>query len=348
MTMYSVIVPVYRTAEFVPLLIAEFTRINELVQTRFGLPVEFVFVVDGSPDASHALLEAALPQAPFHSQLVLHARNFGSFAAIRTGLLAAKGEYFGVIAADLQEPPEILLAFLEALITDTHDIVVGVREARNDPAMSRFTADLFWNLYRWLVMKEIPEGGVDVFGCNRRAREELVKLDEAHSSIIGLIFWLGLRRTEVGYVRRPRIHGKSAWTFRKKFAYLLDSVFAFTNLPIRILTAAGFLGTGFAVLFGLVILAMRVFGDIPVPGYAATMVVITFFGALNMLGLGLIGAYAWRTYENTKRRPLSIIQSAKIFGGSAQGCESDPPVQARLAEAASSKPAVAKPAVRNA
>ena len=324
MAMYSVIIPVYRTAEFVPLLISEFNRIDEIVQARFGLPVEFVFVVDGSPDASHALLEDALPQAAFCSQLVLHARNFGSFAAIRTGLLAAKGEYFGVITADLQEPPDLLLSFLEVLIADTHDIVIGVREGRNDPFMSRFSANLFWRLYRWLVVKDIPSGGVDVFGCNKVVREELVRLEEANSSVVGLIFWLGFRRTEIGYIRRRRIYGRSAWTFGKKLTYLLDSVFAFTNLPIRILTALGLVGTTFAFLFGLLILTMRLFGNVAVPGYAATIVVITFFGALNILGLGLVGAYAWRAYENTKRRPLSIIQSVRTFPGSPQRSEGDP------------------------
>ena len=318
MAMYSVIIPVYCTAQYVPLLISEFTRIDEIVQARFGIPVEFVFVVDGSPDASYALLEEVLPQAPFCSQLVLHARNFGSFAAIRTGLRAAEGEYFGVIAADLQEPPDLLISFLEVLIADTHDIVIGVREGHNDPVMSRFSANLFWRLYRWLVIRDIPKGGVDVFGCNKVVRQELVRLEEANSSVVGLLFWLGFRRTETSYIRRRRIYGRSAWTFGKKLTYLFNSVFAFTDLPVRILTALGLVGTTFAFLFGLLILTMRLLGDVAVPGYAATIVVITFFGALNILGLGLVGSYAWRTYENTKRRPLSIIQSARTFPGATQ------------------------------
>src|SRR5262249_10806145 len=278
-------------------------------------PMEFVFVVDMSPDASHALLERALPHAPFRSQLILHARNFGSFAAIRTGLQAAHGEYFAIIAADLQEPPEILIAFLEALATTAHDIAIGVREGRNDPAASRLSANLFWGMYRRLVIQDIPPGGVDVFACNRKVRDELLKLDEAHSSLLGLVFWLGFRRTEVRYVRRARIFGRSAWTLRKRIKYLLDSVYAFTDLPIRILTIIGILGTGFATLFAIVVVAFRLTGAVEVPGYAATMVVIMFFGALNTLGLGLIGAYTWRGYENTKRRPLAIVQSARIFDG---------------------------------
>jgi glycosyltransferase involved in cell wall biosynthesis len=312
---YSVIIPVYKNAEFVPLLIAEFARINDATQERYGIPVEFVFVVDHSPDASHELLSRALPKASFRSQLVLHARNFGAFAAIRTGLKVAQGKYFGIVAADLQEPPEILLSFLQLLITDECDVAVGVREGRNDPVTSRAISKFFWRIYRRVVMKEIPEGGVDIFACNRRVRDELLKLEESNSSLVGLIFWLGFRRAQVAYTRRSRMHGKSAWTFTKKLTYLLDSVFAFTDLPVRILTFLGVLGTVLAFVFAMVILILRLIGDISVPGYAATIVTIVFFGALNTFGLGLVGSYAWRGYENTKRRPLSVVQSVKTFTG---------------------------------
>jgi glycosyltransferase involved in cell wall biosynthesis len=313
--MYSVVIPVYRNAEFVPLLIAEFRKISEVTQSRYGVPAEFIFVVDHSPDDSYQLLERALPSAPFRSQLVLHSRNFGSFAAIRTGLTVAEGEYFAVIAADLQEPPQILLSFLQVLVADECDIAVGVRTQREDPAVSRAAANIFWRLYRYFVMKEIPEGGVDIFGCNRRVRDELLKLRESHSSIVGLIFWLGFRRVQIDYTRQRRQYGKSAWTFAKKLTYLLDSVFAFTDLPVRILTFLGAFGTAFALIFAILILALRLLGDIAVPGYAATVVTIMFFGALNTFGLGLVGSYAWRGYENTKGRPLSVIQSRETFSG---------------------------------
>jgi len=325
--MYSVITPVYRNAESLPLLVAEFARVNDIIHRRFSVPVEFIFVVDASPDDSHAILEELLSKAPLRSQLILHARNFGSFAAIRTGLQAAQGDYYGVIAADLQEPPEILVSFFEALRPGEHDIVVGVREKRSDPAGARMAAELFWWGYRRFVFREIPPGGADIFGCNRKVRDELLKLEESHSSLLGQIYWLGFRKAEVGYARRPRAHGGSAWTLRKKFAYLLDSIFAFTELPIILLTLAGLFGLVFAVALGLLIVILRLTGPFPIPGYAAIMVVIVFFGALNMLGLGLIGAYTWRAYENTKRRPLAVVQSARKFAGSAAAARVDSTLQ---------------------
>jgi glycosyltransferase involved in cell wall biosynthesis len=313
--MFSVVVPVYRNAEFIPLLLSEFNRIAASVSVRFGMPIEVVFVVDGSPDASYELLQELLPGAAFKSQLVLHSRNFGSFAAIRTGLRAAKGDIFSVISTDLQEPPELLIAFLENLIDDRCDIVVGIREGRDDPALSRISANLFWRLYRRWIASEMPEGGVDLFACNSSVRGELLNLKEAHSSLVGLIFWLGFRRLEVKYRRRRRTMGKSAWTFRMRVIYLLDSVFAFSDLPIRILTFLGLIGVVTAGVFGSIVTLLKLSGNVHVPGYAATVLTIIFFGALNTLGIGLIGAYVWRTYENTKHRPLSVVQRYHSFEG---------------------------------
>lgn len=323
--MYSVIVPMYRNAEFVPLLVSEFGRISTLVGERFHMPMEVVFVIDGTTDNAHELLRDALPQAAFRSQIVLHARNFGSFAAIRTGLRAARGQLFAAIAADLQEPPELLIAFLENLANDECDIVVGAREGRDDPPMTRISANIFWRFYRRLIIKEIPEGGVDLFACNTAVRNELLQLGEAHSSLVGLLFWLGFRRREVKYTRRARAMGKSGWTFRKKVTYLLDSVFAFTDLPIRILTFLGVFGVTLAFGLGVLVTLLRLIGDIPVPGYAATVLLITFFGALNMLGIGLVGSYVWRTYENTKGRPLAVVRQVESFDGEASGSRPSTP-----------------------
>lgn len=314
--MYSIIIPVYRNADFVPLLIEEFGRVAATIRERYNTDAEFIFVVDGSPDNSFAALANALPTAPFKSQLISHARNFGSFSAIRTGLRASRGSYCGVIAADLQEPPALLVEFLDKLVNADADIVIGVREGRDDPALTRLSANLFWGFYRRFIVRDIPAGGVDVFGCNRRIRDELLALQEAHSSLIGLIFWLGFRRMEVPYKRRVRAHGKSAWTVGKKVNYVLDSIFAFTDLPIRILATAGAVGVALALIFAITAIVLRLAGAIEVAGYTATIVVITFFGALNMLGLGLVGAYAWRAYENTKQRPLALVRSFQSFEGS--------------------------------
>jgi glycosyltransferase involved in cell wall biosynthesis len=300
---YSIIVPVYKNADSIPRLIQALTNINETLDGK----LEVVFVVDGSPDDSFALLNNELSNMAFSAQLLAHSRNFGSFPAIRTGLMAATGDYFGVMAADLQEPPELLISFFKALSNDECDVAIGTRNARKDPLSSRMASSLFWGLYRRLVVHDMPKGGVDIFGCNKAFREQLLKLDESRSSLIALIFWLGFRRKFVEYERQTRLEGKSAWTFKKKLEYMMDSVFAFTDYPIRLLIRMGTIGSIISLFIGLMVVIARASGAINVPGYAATMIVVLLLGTMNLLGLGLVGTYAWRAYENSKQRPLAIV-----------------------------------------
>lgn len=301
---YSVIVPVYRNEASIPRLLQALSAIND----SFEDGIETVFVVDGSPDRSYAILHSALADLAFPAQLLAHSRNFGSFPAIRSGLQAARGDYFAVMAADLQEPPELVTAFFRMLGADECDVVVGTRTGRqNDPWSSRMASAVFWGLYRRLVVPEMPPGGVDIFGCNRVFRDQLLQLEESRSSLIALIFWLGFRRRQVGYERLARQEGRSAWTLGKKIDYMMDNVFAFTDFPIRLLIKVGAGGAAVSGLAGLVVLIARFTGSIRVPGYAPTMLAVLFLGAVNLFGLGLVGTYAWRAYENSKRRPLAVI-----------------------------------------
>jgi glycosyltransferase involved in cell wall biosynthesis len=306
------IIPVYRNEGSIPDLIAAVRMLADAVP-----PGEFeaIFVIDGSPDESCALLRERLPGAGFASRLIVLSRNFGSFSAIRAGLLVAQGEFSAVMAADLQEPPELMLEMYRMLESKSYDVVVGRRSGRDDPWLARLSSALFWSLYRRFIERSMPAGGVDVFGCNRSFRSKLVALEESHSSLVGLLFWLGFRRGEAVYARAARRHGKSAWSWSRKARYLSDSVFSFTDLPIRLLLVGGLFGVVASVLFGVVALVGRLMGWITVPGYTATILIILFFGALTQLGLGIVGSYTWRAYENTKRRPDSIVMWQETYDG---------------------------------
>lgn len=306
---YSLVIPVYRNADSIPDLMAAVGELDRNLSSR----LEVIFVVDGSPDDSHELLQARIPETGLDAKLILLSRNFGAFAAIREGLCHASGEFAAVMAADLQEPPELVLKFFSALEHGDVDITFGLREARNDPWTTRMSAGMFWWIYRRFVQRDVPVGGVDVFAVNRKFLDRLIAFSEANSSLLGLLFWVGGRRAFVPYVRQQRAHGKSAWTLKKKVTYLLDSVFAFTDAPIRLLLACGFLGMLIAASLGVVILVSKLLGEMVVPGYAGTMLTLLFFGGLNAFGLGLVGNYAWRAYENTKQRPLSIPMHIESF-----------------------------------
>jgi glycosyltransferase involved in cell wall biosynthesis len=307
----SVVVPVYRNSENVAALIEALKELN----AALGYDLEVVLVVDGSPDDSYARLTTALLSYEGKAQLLLLSRNFGSFAAIRAGLEAAKGDRFGVISADLQEPPELMLEFNQRLAKGTCDIVIGTRANRADPWLTRLGAGSFWAAYRRWVQPEVPRGGVDIFGCSKQVRDEILELREANSSLIGLLFWIGFRREYVPYERRARVAGKSAWTFAKKMRYLSDSIFNFTDLPVRLLFHIGLVGTLASMVAAIVVILAKITGRIPVPGYAATVLIVIFFGALNCLGLGIVGGYLWRTLENTRRRPNFLIAARTIYDG---------------------------------
>jgi glycosyltransferase involved in cell wall biosynthesis len=308
--MLSVVIPVYKNEGSIERLLAELVRVAE----RVAEPVELVFVVDGSPDRSHEILKDRLPNVPMRSQLIALSRNFGSFSAIRAGLERGEGDYFAVLAADLQEPPDLVVRFLDVLRAADADIVFGSRSTRADPWFTRLTSHLFWSVYRTFVVREMPRGGVDVFACTRAVRDCIVGFREVNTNLIALLFWVGYRRAFVLYDRAPRAEGKSAWTFRKKLQYGVESIFSFTDLPIQLLSYVGVFGMVAAVILALLILTAKLMGMIQVPGYAPIVLTISFFGALTSLGLGIIGQYLWLTLQNARNRPSYIVETAERLG----------------------------------
>ena len=307
--MLSLVIPVYRNEENLPRLFRDL----EGIAGRLAGNLEIVFVVDGSPDASLRILQETLPTWTVRTQLVELSRNFGSFAAMAAGLSRGRGDYFAVIAADLQEPPELVVDFDRILRSGDADIVFGHRVGRADPWWSQALSQWFWTLYRRFVVKDMPKGGIDVFGCTREVRDHLLHLKETDTNLVALLFWLGFRRAFVGYERRRRLEGRSAWTFGRKLRYALDSIFSFTDLPIRALLFLGTAGTVLAVAGGATVFIFWSLGRVPVLGYTPLMLVITFFGGLTALGLGIIGQYQWLSLQNARNRPTSVVKSAWSF-----------------------------------
>jgi glycosyltransferase involved in cell wall biosynthesis len=307
---YSVVVPVYRNEGTLALLVERLEGLADELDDQ----LEVVFVVDGSPDGSLVLLRRLLSEERhFSSQLIALSRNFGSFSAIKAGLAAAGGDFLAVMAADLQEPVSLVLGFFEGLAGGEHDIAVGVRTARDDPASDMLPARVFWWLYRHLVQSEIPKGGVDVFGCTRQVAGQLVRLDESHTSLVGLLFWLGFRRLEVPYVRQPRLEGSSGWGYRRKVRYLLDSIFSFTDLPITAIILLGAIGVAVSTVWSVVVVVAWAAGKINVPGYTPLMLALFFITSTILIALGLVGSYVWRTYENSKGRPDVVPMTHERF-----------------------------------
>jgi len=298
---HSLVVPIYRNALMIRALVAAVDGIAD----RLDGSLEAIYVVDGSPDDSRACLDVELVEARTPARVVEHSRNFGAFAAIRTGMNLARGQYIAVMAADLQEPPELIVTFFERLSQTDAEVVVGERVSRDD--RGDLASKLFWRLYRRFVVKDMPNGGVDVFGCTAQVRDVICSLEQVHTSLVAQLFWVGFRRQLVPYDRRSR-EGESGWTLSKKLKYTSDSVFAFSDLPVKILWMLGLLGLIVGVAGAVVVLVLRLLGTIHVPGYAATVIVLLIALSINSVGLGIIGSYVWRAYETVKGRPGAIVR----------------------------------------
>lgn len=304
---HSIVVPVYRNEVTLPALLGQIAAL----QPRINGTLEVVFVIDGSPDNSYALLKTQLPSMPFQSQLISLSRNFGSFAAIRSGLEAARGRYFAFLAADLQQPVSSVEAFFR-LLEGGADIAVGQRANRDDPLLSRWASAAFWAFYRRFVQRDVPPGGVDAFGCTRDVRDILIALPEANTTLVGLLLWVGFKREFVAYPRGARPSGRSGWTLARKLRYAFDSVFAFSDLPITMMVVAGIGGTAAAAIASIIVLVAWSAGSIRVPGYTALMLALLWSVSIILLALGVIGGYLWRVFENTKGRPSHLVRSVEI------------------------------------
>jgi glycosyltransferase involved in cell wall biosynthesis len=304
--MYSVVIPVYRNESTLSELLRQLVQLQrELVE-----PLEVICVVDGSPDNSYALLKTELPKMPFPSQLVCLSRNFGSFAAIRSGFAAAEGDYIAFLAADLQQPVSSVRKFFE-LLAGGADVAIGQRATRADPLLSRIASRVFWGLYRRFVQTDLPSGGVDAFGCTRQVRDVLISLPEANSNLVGLLFWVGFRRQFFAYPRGVRRSGSSGWTLTRKIRYAFDTAFAFSDLPITVMILAGTTGIIAALTAGVAVLLAWSRGLVDVRGYTPLMLTVLFSFSTTLLAVGLVGGYVWRIFENTKGRPSHIVRSVE-------------------------------------
>ncbi|TPJ42300.1 glycosyltransferase family 2 protein [Mesorhizobium sp. B2-5-13] len=302
-TTRSIVFPIYRNQANVPSLMQAVANFH----ARYGGDIEFVFVIDGSPDESGPLLLNALKTSAFDYKIIFHSRNFGSFTAIRTGLEHASGDHVAAMAADLQEPPELIVEFFSILDKDGADVVFGRRTGRNDPPITRFLSKAFWAAYRRLVLPSMPSGGVDIFACNRQVLEAILSIEEPNSSLVVQLFWVGFRREFVPYRRREREHGTSAWSMARRFRYMMDSIFSFSDFPIILTLWVGFAGCLLSLMFAAVTVAARLLGNIDAAGYTTLVLLIVGFGSASLMVQGILGCYLWRAVENTKSRPLRVI-----------------------------------------
>ena len=302
----TVVVPVFNNAETLPTLLERLEDVASQVE-RYEL--EVLFVDDGSSDASFAVLEEAA-RRDTHVGVLRLSRNFGSNAAILAGLTHARGSAVAVIAADLQDPPE-LIPELVSQWENGAEVVVATRGSRDDPWFSRFTSAIFNRLFRRLVFPDFPPGGFDFVLLSRRVTSVLVQMGERNSYIFGQAMWVGFPRATVTYDRAARPGGRSGWTLRKKLKYFVDAFTAFSYVPIRAASLLGFLLALVGFAYAALVIVLRLTGTLAdTPGFTTLAVLILVIGGIQLIVVGMIGEYVWRVLEETRHRPSFLVRSA--------------------------------------
>jgi len=299
---FSVVIPVFDEAEVLP----EFHRRLSAVMDLLGT-WEAIYVNDGSRDATLPLVEALHRTEP-RVAVVNLSRNFGKEIATTAGLEHAGGDAVIVIDADLQDPPEVIPA-LVAGWHDGFDMVYAQRRAREGETWpKRITASLFYRLMQHVGRVQLPRNAGDFRLMSRRVVDAVLQLREQHRFMKGLFAWVGFPTTAVLYDRMPRHGGTSKWSYWKLWNLALDGITCFTVMPLKIATYLGLAVAWFAVVFGgQLVIRTLLFGN-PVAGYSSMMTVILFLGGVQLITLGVIGEYLGRVFNETKRRPLYLVE----------------------------------------
>jgi glycosyltransferase involved in cell wall biosynthesis len=294
----SVIVPVYFNAESLPRL-AERLR---AIAAAADFAVEAVFVDDGSGDESWARIQAIAKDWP-ESRGVRLTRNFGSQMAIAAGLREARGDAAAVLSADLQEPPEMVAAWRRGATA-----VLAVRRSRPEGWTSRAAADVYYRTLRRLALSEMPPGGFDCFLIARPAIDFLAENREIHTSLPGLLVWGGFPTALVPYDRLAREEGESRWTFAKKIKYFLDAVISFSYAPLRWMSVLGAVLALFAFAYAVFLVVYKIVHGQPIQGWSSLMVAVAFFSGVQLLSLGVLGEYVWRTLDAARARKGFLVR----------------------------------------
>jgi glycosyltransferase involved in cell wall biosynthesis len=301
----TAVVPCHNEAAVLPLL---HPRLSAALD-RIDAEARILYVDDGSTDGTGGVI-LDLAAADARVGAILLSRNFGKEAALTAGLDHAVGDAVVVLDADLQDPPELIPEFW-ARFLDGHDVVYGVRRSRaGESWLKRATAAAFYRAIGRLSRTPVPADTGDFRLMSRRAVDALRTLRERHRFMKGLFGWVGFRQLGVPYDRAPRAAGATKWNYWRLWNFALEGITSFSAAPLKIATYVGGLTALAAFLFGAwIVFKTLVWGD-PVAGYPSLMTVVLFLGGIQLIALGLIGEYLGRLYEESKQRPLYLVDRA--------------------------------------
>ena len=300
----SIIVPAYNEEAVLELF---HDRISKVLETLTDYAWEIIFINDGSTDSTQVKIDALQKSDPRIASIVL-SRNFGKEIAMTAGLDHAKGDAVVIIDADLQDPPELIADFISEW-NKGFDMVYGRRTHRDGESwVKKTTAHYFYQIIGRLSKVQIPANTGDFRLMSRRAVDALLQLREHHRFMKGLFAWVGYPSIAIDYRRPPRAAGTSKFSYWKLWNFALEGITSFTILPLKLATYMGILIALFSVIAGIWIIVKTLMWGDSVAGYPSLIVTILFFGGVQLFFIGVIGEYLGRIYNETKIRPLYVVQ----------------------------------------
>ncbi len=305
----TLVVPSYNEEEAIPLFYEEALRVEKELT---DIDIEYLFVDDGSRDETMRVVKELNARDP-RVHYVSFSRNFGKEAAIYAGLENAAGDYVAILDADLQDPPSLLPEMLEAVENEGYDCVGSRRVTRKgEPPIRSFFARCFYKLMGKISSSEVVDGARDFQLMNRKVVNAILAMGEYNRFSKGIFGWVGFKKKWLEYENVERAAGETKWSFWKLFVYALDGIVAFSTAPLVI---ASFMGMLFCLIafIAIIFIIIRtvIFGD-PTSGWPSMVCIIMLVSGIQLLCIGILGQYLAKTYLETKRRPLYLVEEAVL------------------------------------
>lgn len=316
----SIVIPIFNEQELLPELLSRFGAVKTQLHRSCDIPeggIEILFVNDGSTDDTLNILLAHCRRHPDYVLINL-SRNHGHQLAITAGLDHARGDAVVMIDGDLQDPPELIVDLYRKQ-QEGYDVVYAVRNTRKGETWFKLlTASFFYKTLRRLTGVDIPANTGDFRIMSRRVADSLRALRERHRFIRGLVSWVGFRQTGIGYDRQPRFAGETKYPLSKMIRFAVDGITAFSAVPLRLISYTGLFTAVAGFFCALYVLYLRLFTDRTIPGWTSLIVIVLILGGVQLIALGVIGEYLGRLHEESKRRPLYIIEGIYRAAGDRQ------------------------------
>lgn len=308
---YTIIVPVYCNETSLALL---YDELNEKVVSKNPLyKGQIVFVEDGSPDNSYnELLKIKERDTEDLVRIIKFTRNFGQTSGIYCALEKFESSCYVITSADLQDPVELINDFLSSHFNEDCHIVAGERSSRDDGFISEIFSKFFYSSLRKLTFPDYPKTGFDYILVSMKMRDIMLQLNDSDPFWQGQMMWSGLKRKFIPYERKKRVHGSSKYTFSKRVKYFIDGIFGFSFTPIRMISVAGLILAfiGFLYAAYIIIAKLFIYDSYSITGWPSVVTILLIASGIQILFLGIIGEYLWRTLSQTRNRPLYIVDKS--------------------------------------